>query len=284
VSSLNHDGSPVQLAWSNNSRETRLRILVDPGAVCAVPERRLRTERALEIVARRAADTRVDALLRKTLIALCDPADRDSEFPDGFAWVGAALDGPGFCAYVDARAGGDQNAAWRNIGRWLQATLASDAAARPILERLASEVEIQSAGIEGIGADDAVAKIYWRLPALVPIERFGEAGFATPEIVRFLDIALEQNAMRLSGLVLGLGFAVRTGEIVGVKLDLCGCPRCLNLGNAAWRQRVDAACDAFGLARFPPCALDVSGEVAFVGIGRASGGAVRLNLYTKPAA
>ncbi|HEV8020560.1 MAG TPA: hypothetical protein VGP41_04810 [Candidatus Lustribacter sp.] len=277
-SGLNGDGSAIQLVWPSGGDGVRL--LVDPGAFGSMRSRWEQTQMAFDALARMTAQPQLASVLRGVVDALC--VDDDQGFPDGYAWVGAPIARTGFCAYIDARSGGDAEQAWSKLGQYLSATLADAAPACQTIDRLASAVEIQSVGIEGTQADRAVVKVYWRVPDLAALSLVTADDSTARDIMRFLETAMGDNAMRVSGLVLSTGFVIATGEPAGIKVDLCACPACLHLGSDGWRERLDVLCWVFGWAPLPARALHPGAEVAFIGMGRSLDGTTRLNLYTKP--
>jgi hypothetical protein len=139
-----------------------------------------------------------------------------------------------------------------------------------------------SAGVEGVGPGFARAKIYWRLaqPAALadsPIGLFGEPAFA--QVV--LEI-LGERTVHLDAIVLSAGLAMPSGTLADAKLDICCCPRCVNLDPGEAVALARSLATAHGLPEPDLAPLLTGGELAFIGFGLTRLGEPRLNLYVKP--
>ncbi len=282
-SALNNDGSWLQLCLSTDPKGWRARLLADPAASEPDPVRRLKAART---ALRRLLELRDAGTLRgicERTLALTLPRAPDvlQRSENGVFWIAADLDAPGTALYVDAGPAGERGG-WQVAWDWLADILAESSSAHRVIDRLSAHARTASFGIEGTAAENARAKLYFRLKRPASLADLGVELFVVPAVTRFLNMAMTDFAVELEGLVLCVGFDVSSGDLVDAKVDLCG--HCLRYSKDGWERLVGRCTDEFGLAPLPVTeALAPDREVAFIGFGVDRRGGCRLNLYLKSA-
>jgi hypothetical protein len=280
VSGLNNDGTPLQLCVSASRRRTVLRVIGDPGVQFDDIEVRYRCARAtLRRVLRRFGASALASLAEGTFDRLV-PAVR-ADYRHGMMWIGVTPGQSGVAAYAElaplGRTGG-----WDAVAAWLRATLPDDRVAAGIIDKLREHCVPASAGFEGSAPGDTRVKIYFRLAHTMGLPDLGLDLLCSAEVVDFLRLAMGTFGVDQDGLVMCVGFELRTGAFADIKLDLCG--HCLAHGRDAWIDVVDRIVRRLELA---PIALDEAllrqrCEVAFIGLGLDVAREPRLNVYLKP--
>lgn len=286
-STLNNDGTPLQVCLSGSSVRRTVRLLGDPTGLMdeeSYADGNRRFERA-----RKAARDLLDATQCAALGPLCSqildlllPATADEMARlAGPLWLAAGLRCPGAAVYVNARHGtiDDQ---WTRVAECLRATLPGESALRSI-DALRRAGQPASVGLEGTGLEDARIKVYWRLRRAASLTDLGSALLVDPALMNFLDWILRRPSIPASGLVFALGFGVVDGQVRDAKVDVCG--HCLQLSVLEWREAIDEITVAHGLAELGSGLVPRSGavDVAFLGYGVDAHGQRRLNLYLKDA-
>jgi hypothetical protein len=138
-----------------------------------------------------------------------------------------------------------------------------------------------AAAIEGHSRRDARAKVYVRLHRAVPLSAFKIKELAHPDILDFLRLVIDGRHVSTTGLVLSIGFAVATGELADVKVDVCG--HCVPRSAADWDRLCAWMAHEFDVPRvgIAPALARRDVEIAFIGMGRRQSGEVRCNIYLK---
>lgn len=282
LSGLNYDSSPLQLCLTATGSGVRSRLLGDPAVFLADPLARYReSAAALDRVLSLTRSSRLRPLCERTL-ALHLPEDETgySAYTDGTMWLAAGLDTPGCALYMDARRGGEQ-AAWSRLVGWLSDILPPSSDPARALEGLRGRVDLLSLGLEGTSPENTRAKVYFRLRELRRIEDLGIERLKDPRFGAFLHMTARETPLRLSSVVLCVGFRVATGEPSDAKIDLCGCPNCLSYSPARWGEVARELAARFSLETLPLEECAAQSEVAFVGFGLDDDLAPRLNVYLK---
>ena len=282
-SGLNHDGLPLQLVLTSGPDRLGFRLLGDP--CCGVPAigdryrgSLLAMDRVLEMTGSRS----LAALFQRTLEFHLPPDDSGlADYPDGVMWLGTALRGPGCAMYVDARRGGHEAALDRLAG-WLREMCGNTQDIDELVAALRDNTRLMSLGIEGVSLSNARAKVYWRLAEVRELKSLGIPGFTDRSFAEFLSLAVGSREIRLNGVVLNAGIHVAGGRWADVKLDICGCPHCLNYSRQEAVEAIDAVTSHFGLTPVPVAEALNFGEFAFCGLGIDTEGQRRLNIYIKP--
>ncbi|MEB3311174.1 MAG: hypothetical protein VKJ02_13170 [Snowella sp.] len=282
-SGLNSDGSPLQLCLTATENHCYSRLLGDPGFVLADPKARFDASylALTEIL------TLTDS---PALASLCDrtlnryiPKDvaEFARFTSGVLWLGAGLDTPGCAMYVDARRTEGIQMAWDWAERWLTAILPDATEARTAIAALRDCAYLQSIGIEGSNLENVRAKLYWRFLRPTRLDRLGIELLQNSDLATFLTLVIRDNILQLMGIVPSLGFAIATGKIVDVKVDVCG--HCLPYRPDQWINLVNRCTQQYGLARLPIAeALEQNrSTVSYLGMGCDTQENLRLNLYLK---
>jgi hypothetical protein len=277
-SHLNHDGTPLQVCLGSASSGVSVRLLGDPG--WRLPDAAARWDASREALA-----SVLQATGSEELTALCHRSLAGSvtaelsSYVRGVMWLAAGLDG-GTALYVDARPWGARAPA--AALRWARGVVADPEPLGRALACLSDRVRVASVGVEGTHERHARAKVYLRLTRPIRLDQSGVPLLEHPALSAFLAALVGLRRPRLGGLVVSLGYSARTGAPVDAKLDLCG--HCLPREPHRWQQLLDALSARFELPAVPVLPLLESGvaEVAFVGLGVDTAGAVRLNVYLKP--
>lgn len=284
-SGLNNDGSPLQLCLTSTPKYLHRRFLSDPAFVLADPQ--------LRFNASRQALTEVLQLTKSQLLKpLCDrtlnfylPKDVEgfSRFTSGVLWLGAGIDTPGCALYIDARRNGNFREAWDWAKQWLTSILPSSQTATSAIDCLRNYAYLQSIGIEGSNLKNARAKLYWRFLRPTNLKQMSLEVFQNPAFASFLTFVIRDSLLRLTGIVPSLGFEITTGQILDGKIDVCA--HCLTYSDSQWMDLVNGCTQMYGLMPMPVNEALVNNRtsVSFLGMGCDRNGAIRLNLYLKPA-
>ncbi len=279
ASSLNNDGTPLEIAIALRRAGSSVRLLMDPAHEDADPVRRCR--RALAACERFLEPFADGVFVARFWRALCDALpDRASLvrwLPTGAMWLAADLQRRGLAAYVSAR-WADPAERWPRVLGWLE-QLSSPAAAA--LRAAADISDVASVGLEGAAAGDLRAKVYFRFRKPMPISALGLPALASPGVEHFLSRMIQRGRLHPRGLVLSVFGAFDPAEPVRVKVDLCA--HCLRREPAEWAALLEELASEF---RLPGPALSDTlrsgrAELAFVGFGLSGVGEPQLNSYLK---
>lgn len=278
ASSLNNDGTPVQIAVVTGAGARLVRLLMDPAH--RAPDSARRCERALaaarrllEPLGEPAWGAAFEAALRA---ALPSKDEVRAWLSRGAIWLAADLAGRGVGAYVSARWGAPAQR-WDRTLAWLGE---KNAAASETLRHLVSAAEPASVGLEAGAAAGLRLKVYFRLRRPQRLDRLGLPGFDHPALEKFLHAVLRDRTIGLSGLVLCVSSAVGSPRMAS-KVDLCG--HCLRYSNSEWAEIIGELARRFALAdpALEAVLLANQGEMAFIGFSPSPDGAHRLNCYLK---
>ena len=276
TSSLNNDGTPVQIAVGAGGRFVRL--LMDPAHQEPDPVRRCEqalqaARRLLEPSSQPELSSAFEAGLREALPG----ADAMRKWLNrGAVWLAADLAGRRAGAYVSARWGAPAER-WDRVLAWL------DKRHRPAsrsLARVVSVAEPASVGLEAASANGLRLKVYLRLSRPQRLGGLGLPDLDHPALEDFLRCVVRDRSIGLSGLVISLSAALQAGPMSS-KIDVCA--HCLRYSNSEWVEILAEL--AGGFARPDPAVVASltagQAEMAFIGFSPSPDGSHRLNFYLK---
>lgn len=278
-SDLNSNGSPLQALFSARKDSWVVRLIADPAFDRRDPLERLSASR--EALAATLAVSGAEALgpLAATMLETILPSDEEAlrRYPTGVLRLGVALGAPGAAVYAGADPGGSP---WSSARRWAQATFDAPGEVAGVIEALARGCSLLGTGIEGASPGHARAKIYWRLASETSLRSFGIPLFESPDVRRFLAAILGEREVPLGALNFSAGFAVSTGKLCDIKVDVARS----DLGPADALQLVNEQARLFSLSPPPLHGLfDRMTEqrvgAACVGLGLDVRGGRRINTY-----
>lgn len=309
-SCLNSNRYPIQLCLSVRSgHPPKARCIVDPGFWEEDPHARLTLAR--QGFAAALADCGAQGLA-PTATALLDellgPDPSELTARDmGVFWIAGCPGANGAGLYTDmALRGQTPDRAWAAARRILARLLPRPDEALAVVDRLDGPALLASLALEGLDAARGRCKLYFRLAGPTRLHNLGLPDLAGPPMAAFAAHFLGARDIRRSGLVLAVGFDLASGVLADVKLDLCGCPRCLGHPGSPetpaldWPEALRSfarsinANDRFesGNDRGASPTLDLEPlariaarpelEVAFIGQGLSVAGERRINLYLAP--
>jgi hypothetical protein len=283
-SSLNNDGSPLQLCMTSSSRGCSGRLIGDPGAFVSTFSQRI--ERSRDAVRRLGAasgcasfDSLANRLLRMILPENCAQAAK----PDaGVMWLATGMREHSAAAYINARWGSALED-WARARLCLRSILPHTEDAENLIKDLETRAQLASIGLETTSTDDVRIKVYFRLANPTLLSTLAIPLLRHPALCRFIATVLSNERMSLAGLVFSVGFLLSTGELEDVKVDLCA--HCLPRPLDNWLNRVDELMEQNCLPAMAirPCLLASRLEPAFLGMGLNRNDQVRVNLYLKSA-
>jgi hypothetical protein len=283
-STLNNDGSPLQVCISCSRVSRGVRLLGDPsGAISerdyADPCNRFQHARRALCDLLAATNCGLLAPFCKRILDGMLPTDwSEAAKMSGPLWLGVGLNRPGVAVYVNARHGtpGEQ---WTRIEECLQ-TAANVEKENQLLSAIRPHSFPAGLGIEGTCPSDARAKVYWRLREPVALRELRCPLFLNPTLAEFLSVAVGQS-IPLSGLVFGAGFGIAGKRLRDVKIDVCA--HCVRRPVDEWLNIIECITRKAGLAPMDvePALRSGAVAVAILGLGVDESGDVRLNLYLK---
>jgi hypothetical protein len=282
-SSLNNDGSPLQVCISLPTRIARpaVRLIADPAANSEDWQTKWNRSREVMSAVIESHAPQLNSLCNSVLehILPTEPTIR-AALTSGLAWLAVDLTGRGMALYATTR-WGDSTQRWTRTRRWLQEVLPASSAAEEVLDRLTTNALLVSAGIEGATAGNARAKLYWRLRETASLHDLGIPLFKSAALHEFLHDVIENRRIPRTGIVGSISFNVASGCVHDVKLDICG--HCVRRTSADWMNVIERTIARNELQPFPvECQLwpDTT-ELAFIGFGVDAKLSPRLNIYFK---
>jgi hypothetical protein len=283
LSALNSNGDPLQLVVSATPQGTAVRLLADPSSDEKDPWRRRQRARG---ALRRALDiTGVPAAPFLRMLPQVLPDDPwEADHPlIGEMWIAAPLARRGLAVYTNA-AWGRPTERWARLLSWIGHELPGHRALHQILRsEQVRDIVPAAAGIEVAGADDVRIKIYFRLARAVPLATLGLPLLDRPLVTSFLRTVLDSRPLPRSGLVLAVGLRAGSADVDDVKIDVCGCDRCLPAHRWPWPRTLSDLTDQLGLPGRELAVHSADVRPAFLGLGIARSGGPRVNLYLQAA-
>lgn len=273
-SALNNDGSPLELCLSASAKGIGRRLIGDPHLGLDMSLR----VRASLVAARylmRLTESAGLAGAFDLLVAHTVPPESSGRkaLPNGALWLACAIDeSAGFAAYTNIEWCGGPQERWHRAQTWLGLDSSAFGALRKHWTPFA-------AGLEGDRPERAHAKLYFR--------RADDTGFrldmlgdlADPVVDTFCRGVIQGRTLPVSGIVLSAEFALETGRMTGMKVDICG--HCTPRPSADWQELLAGIAATARVCPLPLENLAPAIEVAFIGIGRRGDQDYRLNLYLK---
>ena len=282
-STLNNDGSPLQVCMTAAADAASIRLLADPGAQAgSAPERVALGRAALDRLLADPEHATVRGRCAELLEAVTPaPLEAEPGAQSGVLWLAAPLGGTGIAMYVKAR-WRSPTEDWDRCAELVERVLPDPGAARELIERLRGLALPVSAGLE-LSRRGGRLKLYWRLRAAVALADAGVDLLGDEAFAQFVAATIGDVAVSADGLVFSAGFALDSGSLRDAKLDVCG--HCVPRPAAAWTALVTSLADAHGLkhpAVGKPLAA-AQAEIAFLGFGLDRDAGPRLNVYLKRA-
>lgn len=281
-STLNNDGSPVQLCVSANRYRHRCRLIGDAAAMTADPIDRLpiayhALKQLLLNYEATALGPFVNDLFR---IAIPTAPGQIGLLKHGLFWMAAGLNTKGVAIYCTPE-WDDSDARWIRAIQWLKDALPDMVHASALIGALHHSAVLAAIGIEGTSPQDVRLKLYWRLGDILPLDALGVRQFCDTAFRDFLDHAIGDQVVSRSGLVFSASFDASSGILLDAKVDICA--HCLNRTPADWVRTIQSGLTLFGLSDMPVAKSILAREcdVAFWGLGIDQNGDRRMNLYLK---
>ena len=278
-STLNNDGSPLQVCVTALESRRVVRLIIDPCSGVDASARFSGLAGALTRVLPAVGASSLRPAVDQVLEAMLPQSRDDSALDAGLCWLAAGLGGA--AVYVNTNWGRAQDR-WDDASQWLRSVLPRDDIARRVLDALRRHSVLVSVGLEGRTPRDARPKCYWRLIRPISIGAMGHPMFESAVFAEFFHLLGADERLPLSGLVWSTGFSVTDGAARDVKVDVCG--HCLTRSPDAWSHIVERCCYENHAAALPLAdgLARRRGEVAFLGLGVTTGGGERrVNVYLK---
>lgn len=209
-STLNNDGSPLQICVTYGPAGRRVRIIGDPAV--GVEPLELRLSLARRALANTLELTRSASLapLAETMLAYALPSQGLNEIRAGFFWLAGALEG-GAAVYANTRWGAPGER-WDAAAHWLHAVLPRSDEALSVVSQLRRFATLASVGVEGSGHDNARTKLYWRLDRPATFEEMGlQQVFECSTATALLAGVIGERDVPLAGLVLSTSYRACDG-------------------------------------------------------------------------
>jgi len=281
-STLNSNGSPLELCITSGASGLSARVLADPAFFVSGSLEQYRIGQKMMIQVLDASGCMaMQRLCGDTLdILVGDDPDRIMEFKNGILWLGSAVMDRGIALYINADPTGKDDS-WVRTNNWLISILNNPEYAISTLETLSKNVRLASIGIEGSVPANARAKIHWRFRQSIPMKHLGIDLLMDNGLLSFLVNAAGERSIHRNGIVMSAGFSITTGLIEDVKIDICG--HCLNMATDEWVNLIHWCVNKFGISDIPiqEVLQNTDMRVAYIGLGLNSSGAYRLNLYLR---
>lgn len=292
-STLNDDGSPLEVCITMSEDQCRYRLIVDPEPGLTAPIDRLSAgQKALAKVVPVCGVDELAPFFAETISFWIRGERELAELTRGVMWVAAGLNTPGVAIYLDGRID-DRLSAWERARQWYQHMF--QMAGVPDVHSMVDEyidkiqpyARLGSIGLEGTNWKNARLKVHWRLVEPVRLDELRLPLLENQIFPQFMQIMAggkANHAFSRSGLIFSTGFSLMNGSVIDSKLDLCGCHKCLNLTPEEWLERLASACQSFDLTMPPVEDALLANRCAgiILGLGLDIEGRRRLNFYLKP--
>lgn len=279
ISSLNADGTPLQLCLTTRASRWDVRLIADPACSIADPLHRAAVSRqAAYAVLKSARAEALTPLFDRSWDLLLAPSPQQlQQYVEGVLWHGITLGSPGYAAYFDMTKDAPATA-WARIAHWLGAISGFPVSCGALVDKLAPLALPMCAGIEGSDARKVRLKCYWRLRRAAALAEFGLPLLEHPALRRFLATVIGARTLDGDGLVFAASVLPHDGEIHDVKIDVCA--HCLQYSQQEWRVLLAELIDSFGLSNSPVESLFwPATRISYVGFGVDRFGECRLNVY-----
>jgi hypothetical protein len=299
-STLNNDGSPLQVCLTVSSRRRTVRLLADPGGdATSTTEQVARALGGLDVLLRSAREERrtlIAGLCSSILAGVVPPSvlagTRDA---GSVVWLGAALAGDGttsdgrvpdrmaadgVAVYVRAR-WSDPTEDWDRCLGLTRELLPPASAAESTITALRDDAYPVSVGLETVGDGETRLKLYWRLLRPVMLSSLGIELLADASIADFLVSVVGSRPVAATGLIFSTSFSVASGQLTDVKVDVCG--HCVRRPPEDWTSVVASLASDHGLVdpQLGRALDDRRADLALIGLGVDRWLEKRLNVYLK---
>jgi len=284
-SMLNNDGLPLQVCLSSSTEKVSVRLIGDPctGVADTVERLRQSIRRLHDVI----CWTKSQGLARYYALTVerTLPTDRRQRgnLQYGGLWLAMGVrQGEGMALYTTLDwAEVSLRARWRYAQEWLESILPAGSRAAEQLGVLPLLAWPVSVGLEGSSDADAVAKVYARLKEPVSLGNLGLDSFPLPEFAGFSERILAGRTLPDTGMLISVGFAVASGQLISTKLDICG--HCVPRSPKEWQDTILQIARELDVR---PILVDrllteQPVEVAFIGLGQNVPSSYRVNLYLK---
>ncbi|HTW82917.1 MAG TPA: hypothetical protein VMD91_02475 [Candidatus Sulfotelmatobacter sp.] len=278
-STLNNDGTPLQVCVTAHARGRAVRLIGDPGASAPTIRARVAAGRAASIAL--FGSTPSGVLAARTVTALLPASITDRvEALRGVLWLASGVRGTERAVYVKARWDG-ACADWERVRTCVQALLPAPEEAEDAIDALRGCAQPVSVGYETAGDDRARLKIYWRLERPVVLASLGIALLREDAFRDVLERVVGRHSILSSGLVFSTSYALRDGTSADAKVDVCA--HCLPYAPAQWNATAERLAADHGLESpgIEAALRDGWAEPAFLGFGVDRQRRARLNVYLK---
>lgn len=278
-STLNNDGTPLQICVTADRSGAGVKLIGDPGATApSIAERLASGQAALAAVF---DQTSCGTTAARILAATLPPSLTDyPEAANGIIWLGSAVGSSARAFYVKAR-WNDAGADWDKLDTLAGLVLLRPIEAQTTIAALRKVARPLSVGLETAGTDRARLKVYWRLEQPVALGSVGIGLLADAAFGDLLRSIVGARRISPAGLVFSVSFALANGSLCDVKLDICA--HCVPRAPLAWLETIEALAAQHGLAvpAIGPMLEARRADIAFVGLGIDADGRKRLNVYLK---
>ncbi|MGE0569906.1 MAG: hypothetical protein AB7H85_11645 [Dehalococcoidia bacterium] len=281
-STLNNDGTAVQLCESARSRSTSVRLLADPSVAGEqVADGWDTSQRVVEETLLGTNSAGLLSAWRMTVRhALPDNVAAYPELARGCCWTGIEPGRPGIALYANVRWGAEDEW-WPRTKSWLSAVTGTPRAASCLPASFVEQTRVASVAVEGRGPEDGRAKVYVRFGSPGTLAGLGIDVLRSEVLLGFLEEVLGDEGMPVAGLTVAAGFEISSGALVDAKLDICA--HCLPHTGERWADIAEVLCSRLGIAPLltPGMLRARFAETALIGCAVNRTGGVRVNLYSK---
>lgn len=281
-STLNDDGSPLELCVTAGPERCSCRIVGDPEAEETDWRRRFAAfTGALGELLPLCGATGLAAAMSRAITAWLPTDEHElARLTRGILWLGAGIDLPGVGIYLDGRVGSIPSS-WQRAKQWLGEVLPDPEPARRFTLAFEEAGGLGGVGLEGITPELARVKIQWGLTRAIRLDELGLPLIGSDPLREFLSLVFRDRAFLARCPVFSAGFKLTTGELTDVKVDLCGAPCCLNLSAEEWAGAIAEVCGKFGLVVPPVLEALRAGRCrgVYLGFGVDARGMSRMDLF-----
>ncbi len=271
---INSDGTPLQYCISVRKEGWGGRFLADPAHTMGNPfERFVQSRIALKKLFQISGTHELKHFCEEMLDFHLPKGEGLSAYRDGVLWLGAPASGNGIAVYMDGRSNG-----WKKFEAWLNQLGIS-----ATIQALSTKATILSIGFEGSSLKNLRVKVYWRLKEPCLLDDLGIDLLKDPEYKIFLNELVQDQEIKLTGLVFSAGFHLASQQLFDCKIDVCTCKNCVSKNPDQWAETLAYFTEKYELAAFPIHneLHEKKCEVSYLGFGMDILGNKRMNLYLK---
>ncbi len=278
-SSLNNNGSPLQVCISYREAAQQVRLIVDPDAVTPISSIRLsKAKKVLESHLQRSeADSLFAVWLRDSVNHWIPDDCHERTLASGYFWLGTDLEQRGTALYLSPHWQSTETQ-WRHLTQWLN-YFGIDP--KGVVKNLGQHARLASIALEGRSSTESKLKVYWRLGSEFNLADQPHPLFQDKKIKSFLQHSIGSKSLSTNGLLLSMCWNLSSCEIEEVKIDICG--HCLNHKPSEWQALLGRLSKCFGFSS-PITApyFSVGADIAFISLALDVSRKSRFNIYWKP--